>query len=58
MPLIIFGIGHALFTTLLSPTVPQIVDNNSELLPTCFSIIKIVEGFNITLFTQLAGWLR
>jgi MFS family permease len=58
IPLIVFGVGHALFTTLLSPMVPQIIDNNSELLPTCFSIIKVIEGFNITLFQQIAGSLR
>lgn len=51
IPIIIFGLGHALFTTLISPTVPKLIDNNAELLPMCFSILKIVEGFTITFFT-------
>ena len=50
-PLIVFGLSHALFTTLISPIVPSLIDNNAELLPICFSIMKIVEGIFITLFT-------
>ncbi len=57
-PIVIFGLGHALFTTLLSPTVPKLIENKQELLPMCFSIMKIVEGFAITFFTQMAGELR
>lgn len=58
IPLVFFGLGHALFTTLLSPTVPLLIDNNAEILNICFSIIKCVEGFSITFFTQIAGWTR
>ena len=56
-PLVPFGLGHALFTIMLSPTVPKIVPNK-DLLPNCFSLMKIIEGFNIMTFTYLAGYLR
>ena len=58
VPILWFGLGHALFTTLLSPTVPLMIKNNAELLPICFSLIKIFEGVSITFFTQAAGWVR
>ena len=58
VPILWFGIGHALFTTLLSPTVPLVIKNNVDLLPICFSLLKIFEGISITLFTQAAGWVR
>ena len=56
-PLIPFGLGHALFTIMLSPTVPIIV-TNKEVLSNCFSLMKILEGFNIMTFTLAAGYLR
>ena len=58
VPILLFGLGHALFTTLLSPTVPLIIKNNNDLLPMCFSFLKIFEGVAITCFTQAAGWVR
>ncbi len=51
VPILWFGLGHALFTTLLSPTVPLVLKNNVDLLPICFSLLKIFEGISITLFT-------
>lgn len=57
-PILMFGMGHALFTTLLSPTVPIIIKQNNEMLPMCFSLLKIFEGVSITLFTQAAGQIR
>ena len=50
-PIVLFGFGHAMFTTVLSPNVPLIIQNNSELLPVCFSIMKIAEGIMITAST-------
>lgn len=50
-PIVMFGFGHAMFTTVLSPNVPMIIKNNSELLPVCFSIMKVAEGVMITVFT-------
>ena len=41
VPLFVFGFGHAVFTTLLTPAVPPLIDNNIALLPICFSILKI-----------------
>ncbi len=49
LPIIIFGLGHASFTTIAAPTVPKLV--NQELLPVCFSILKVAEGASITLVT-------
>lgn len=57
-PIVMFGLGHALFTTLVSPIVPKLVEGEQELLPICFSILKVLEGFCITIFTQMAGGLR
>jgi hypothetical protein len=57
-PIVMFGFGHAMFTTVLSPNVPLIIKNNSELLPVCFSIMKVAEGVMITVFTQMGGWIR
>lgn len=28
LPIVLFGLGHALFTTLISPTVPKLIENN------------------------------
>jgi hypothetical protein len=41
MPLLVFGFGHAVYTTLLTPAVPPLIDNQVALLPICFSILKI-----------------
>ena len=57
LPLILFGLGHALFTTLQGPTVPKLVRDNSQL-PTTLSLIKITESSGITIFTYLAGYIR
>lgn len=50
-PIVVFGLGHALFTTVFAPAVPYVIGNDPELLSTCFSMSKIVEGVIITSFT-------
>ena len=57
-PIVVFGLGHACFTTVFAPAVPYVIGSDQELLSTCFSIAKIVEGVVITSFTQLAGTTR
>ena len=57
LPLVIFGLGHALFTTVQGPTVPKLVKDKSQLGNT-ISLIKISESTGITIFTQLAGYIR
>ena len=57
LPLVLFGLGHALFTTLQGPTVPKLIKDNSQL-PNVLSYIKISESTGITIFTYLAGYIR
>ena len=57
LPLIPFGIGHALFTTMQAPTVPKIV-KNPEHLPRVFTYLKIAESLGITFFVYMAGYIR
>merc|ERR1712079_681289 len=56
-PLIIFGLGHALFTTMQAPTVPKLVKNKDNL-PRIFTYVKITESLGITFFVYLAGVVR
>jgi nitrate/nitrite transporter NarK len=58
VPIVIFGLGHACFTTLVAPAVPYVIGNDFELLPTCLSLLKVVEGFSITGLQQVSGAIR
>ena len=57
VPLLVFGFGHALFTTIQSPVVPKIVKHESHLSRT-FTYIKITESLAVTLFIYFAGYVR
>ena len=57
LPLFLFGLGHALFTTLQGPTVPKLIKDQNQL-PNVLSYIKITESSGITIFTYLAGYIR
>ena len=57
LPLILFGLGHALFTTLQGPTVPKLLKDHSQL-PNVLSSIKITESLGITFFTYVSGYIR
>jgi len=57
LPLLPFGIGHALFTTMQAPMVPKLVKNENHL-PRVFTYIKITESIGITLFVYIAGYIR
>ena len=57
LPLVPFGIGHALFTTMQAPTVPKIVKNPAHL-PRIFTYLKIAESLGITFFVYMAGYIR
>lgn len=57
LPLIPFGLGHALFTTMQAPTVPKLVKNKDHL-SRVFTYIKITESMIITLFVFMAGYVR
>ena len=57
VPLIAFGIGHALFTTMNAPTVPKLVKNPAHL-PRVFTYLKIAESLGITFFIYMAGVVR
>lgn len=56
-PVAFFGLGHAIFTTLIPTTAPKVIDNQDQL-SIAFSIMKVAEGGCITFFTQLAGTVR
>jgi len=56
-PLVFFGFGHALFTTVQGPVVPTLVSDKSKISST-FNLIKITESLGITVFTWLAGYIR
>lgn len=56
-PLILFGLGHALFTTLQSPIVPKLVKSESHL-SRVFTLIKITESIGIMSFVYMAGYIR
>ena len=57
MPLVLLGVGHALFTTIQSPIVPKVVKNELHL-SRVFTYIKITESIAITFFIYLAGFIR
>jgi len=57
IPIFIFGFGHATFSTLRVPIVPQLI-TEKEFLPICFSIMSINSSLAIAVFTMIAGWLR
>ena len=44
LPVFAFGLGHAIFTTLIAATVPKVIDNQDQL-SISFSILKVSEGF-------------
>jgi len=49
-PIFFFGLGHAIFTTLIPTSAPKMVDSPDQL-PIVFSIMKVIEGLAITIFT-------
>jgi len=57
LPLVPFGFGHALFTTLQGPIVPKIVPDKTQL-SASFNLIKITESLGVTIFIWLAGYIR
>ena len=57
LPLIVFGFGHALFTTVQSPVVPKLVKNEAHL-SRVFTYIKITESLAVTTFIYFAGYIR
>jgi len=56
-PLMLFGLGHALFTTMQAPTVPKLVNREQDL-GRVFTIIKITESMSITFFVFMVGYVR
>ena len=57
LPLFMFGLGHALFTTMQAPTVPKLVKNETHL-SRIFTYVKITESLGITVFVYLAGYIK
>ena len=57
LPLIVFGFGHALFTTVQSPVVPKLVKNEAHL-SRVFTYVKITESLAVTTFIYFAGYIR
>lgn len=57
IPVFVFGLGHAIFTTLIPSTTPKILDSPDQL-EVAFCTQKSGEGIIITIFTQLAGKVR
>ena len=49
LPLVIFGFGHALFTTVQESTVPKLVKDKNQIANT-LTILKISESIGITFF--------
>lgn len=58
-PLVPFGLGHAIYVTMLGPIMPKILgEEHKDQLTMCLSIMKIIEGLWITIVTYLFGSLR
>lgn len=57
LPLVLIGLGHAVFSLMMGPIMPKVIANK-EILTNCLSIQKIVESIIIMVFTQAVGSLR
>ena len=42
----------------MAPLVPKLINNDKNLLPNCFSLLKICEALGVMIVTYLCGYLR